>query len=424
MADEGYQPYSNSSAGDVALQTAKDVPVIGSGVKAVTDGMKGSVGSVGSDVASFAMGAASVVEDPLQSLIQAGLGFLMDVITPLKTALQQVTGNPDALDKGSEAFTEIGKDISKMANDLTDTMSKGLANWSGDAKNAAAKQINDFITQVDETSDIAGNVSMCLQLSGTLMDAAYNFVLGIIAQCIEWLIVTWLAAQAAAIFTFGASEAAAGAATAVEVGTESANAADKVEEATTLVEKIVNIIKQLWSKIQNMVKYVGKMKDAEKAAKDAETAAKDGTKVAGDADKAASDADKAAGDADKAAGDAGKDGGKADGDGSSSDSPSNTKDPNYLQKKWGETKENWNNKTNPTIDPNTGVAKGGQSFGNYMSDKTKEAGTDFGKEVLTGAAGNAANSIQYGVQTSPDAPLPDGENQNQEDPSMSGNLYE
>lgn len=420
MADEGYQPYSNSSAGDVALQTAKDVPVIGSGVKAVTDGMKGSVGSVGSDVASFAMGAAAVVEDPLQSLIQAGLGFLMDVITPLKTALQQVTGNPDALDKGSEAFTEIGKDISKMANDLTDTMSKGLANWSGDAKNAAAKQINDFITQVDETAGIAGNVSMCLQLSGTLMDAAYNFVLGIIAQCIEWLIVTWIAAQAAAVFTFGASEAAAGAATAVEVGTESANAADKVEEATTLVEKIVNIIKQLWSKIQNMVKYVGKMKDAEKAAKDAETAAKDGTKVASDADKAASDAN-------KAAGDAGKDGGKADGntgDGNSSDSPSNTKDPNFLQKKWGEAKDHWGEKTDPTIDPNTGVAKNGQSFGNYMSDKLGDQAKDTGKEILTGAAGNAANSIQYGIQTSPDAPLPDGENQNQEDPSMSGNLYE
>ncbi len=407
MADEGYQPYSSSSAGDVALTTAKDVPVIGSGVKAVTDGMKGNIGSVGSDVASFASGAASVVEDPLNALISAGLGFLMDVITPLKTELQKVTGNPDALDKGNEKFTEIGKDIAKMANDLTDTMSKGLANWSGDAKNAAAKQINDFITQVDETADIAGNVAMCLSLFGTLMDAAYNFVLGIISQCIEWLIVTWLAAQAAAVFTLGGSEAAAGAATAVEVSTESANAADKVEEATTLVEKIVNIIKQLWSKIQNMVKYVSKMKDAEKAAKDAETAAKDGTKVASDASKA----DKAATDANKAAGDAGKAG-------------EGGKDPNFLQKNWNETKENWNSKTNPEIDPKTGLAKGGQGFGDYMSDKTKEAGLDFGKEVLTGAAGNAGNAIQYGAQTSPAAPLPDGENQNQEDPSMSGNLYE
>jgi hypothetical protein len=416
MAEEGYQPYSNSSAGEVALQTAKDVPVIGSGVKAVTDGMKGNIGSVGSDVASFASGAASVVEDPLNALISAGLGFLMDVITPLKTELQKVTGNPDALDKGNEKFTEIGKDIAKMANDLTDTMSKGLANWSGDAKNAAAKQINDFITQVDETADIAGNVAMCLSLSGTLMDAAYNFVLGIISQCIEWLIVTWLAAQAAAVFTLGGSEAAAGAATAVEVSTESANAADKVDEATTLVEKIVNIIKQLWSKIQNMVKYVSKMKDAEKAAKDAETAAKDGTKVASDAskaDKAATEADKAATDANKAAGDAGKAG-------------EGGKDPNFLQQKWNETKENWNSKTNsnPTIDPNTGVAKGGQGFGSYMSDKLGDQAKDTGKEILTGAAGNVTNSIQYGVQTSPAAPLPDGENQNQEDPSMSGNLYE
>ncbi len=318
-------------------------------VKAGTDAAAGNIGSVGSDIASFASGASAIVEDPLNALIQAGLGFLMDVITPLKTELQKVTGNPDALDKGSEKFTEIGKDISKLANDLTDITSKGIANWTGDAKNAAAKQINDFISQVDETAGIAGNVSMCLQLSGTLMDAAYNFVLGIISQCIEWLIVTWLAAQAAAVFTFGASEAAAGAATAGEVAVESANAADKVEEATTLVEKIVNIIKQLWSKIQNMVKYVGKMKDAEKAAKDAEDAAKDGTKVASEADKAASGADKAAGDAGKAGGEGGGE--------NSADSTSSSDNKNYLQNKWDETQKHWNEKTDPTIDPNTGVAK-------------------------------------------------------------------
>ncbi|HEV3356027.1 MAG TPA: hypothetical protein VG247_04485 [Pseudonocardiaceae bacterium] len=410
MADEGYQPYSSSNATDVAKTTAEDLPGVGPLVKGGFDAASGKIGSVGSDIASFASGAAGIVEDPLNALISAGLGFLMDVITPLKTELQKVTGNPDALDKGSEAFTEIGKDISKMANELTDITSKGIANWTGDAKNAAAKQINDFITQVDETAGIAGNVSMCLQLSGTLMDAAYNFVLGIISQCIEWLIVTWLAAQAAALFTFGASEAAAGAATAVEVSTESANAADKVEEATTLVEKIVNIIKQLWSKIQNMVKYVGKMKDADKAAEDA---AKDGTKVAGDASKAASEADKAAGDAGKAA----SEGDKAAGDAGKADK-------NYLQNKVDETKENWNNKTNPTIDPNTGVAKGGQGFGDYMKDKAVDQAKDAGKDVLINGSGNVVNSMQYGAQTSAPAPLPDGQNQNQDDPSMSGNLYE
>lgn len=417
MADEGYESAADSSFGDRAKSAAEDIPAAGSLVKAGFDASSGDIGSVGSDIASFASGASAVVEDPLNALISAGLSFLMDMIAPLKALLQQVTGNPDALDGANEDFVDIGKDISKLANDLTDIMTKGMANWSGDAKNAAAKQANSFISQVNETSNIAGNISMCLQLSGTLMDAAYNFVLGIISQCIEWLIVTWIAAQAAAFFTCGASEAAAGVASEAEVGAESANAADKVDEATTLVEKIVKIMKDLWGKLQNMIKYVGKMKDADKAA---ETAAKDGTKVASDASKVAKDGEKAAKDGEKAAGDASKAGEDANKSQNAFQKTYNAA-KDKVQDKVNEAKENWNNKLEtPGVHH---LASNHQSFGDAMKDAGKDGAKDFGKDMLINSAGDAANRFQYAVQTQAPDQLPDGENQ-EPDPTMSGNLYE
>ena len=93
-----------TSPGQAAL---KEAPLVKNVNSAVTDAQKGDIGSVGSDVANFALGAASVAEDPLNALISAGLGFLEDVCGFLKTCVQQVTGNSEKLDECSEAFDGV-----------------------------------------------------------------------------------------------------------------------------------------------------------------------------------------------------------------------------------------------------------------------------------------------------------------------------
>lgn len=101
MAETATQEES-PSAGDTLAGAAKDLPLALPVSKAVKSAGEGDYGSVASDVANFAMGAQSILEDPLNALISAGLGFLLDVIQPLKDALELVTGNPEALDEGGE----------------------------------------------------------------------------------------------------------------------------------------------------------------------------------------------------------------------------------------------------------------------------------------------------------------------------------
>jgi hypothetical protein len=82
------------------------------------------------------------------------------------------------------------------------------------------------------------------------MEAAVDVIKGLLADLIEWLIITWLAAQAAAIPSLGASEVAAAGATAVEVGTTTARVAKAVERIARLVERIGVEIQKILSKIK------------------------------------------------------------------------------------------------------------------------------------------------------------------------------
>lgn len=284
MTETGYESYGEQGTGAHFLQAAKDTPVVGDVVDGVEDVAKGDITAVAGDVLSFASDAGSVLSDPLNALISAGLGFLMDVITPLRDELQKVTGDPDALDSGKEAFDELSKDIGKLADELEQITQSGFQNWSGDGKDAAAKRVQTFVKGVRGTANNAANVAQLLEISGTLMEAAYDLVMSIIADVIEWLIVTWVAALAAEIPTFGASTAAAGAATTGEVAVGSANAAEKVEQTTSLIGRITNIIRKIMSELK-------KLKDAEKVLREGKSLK--GVKDVKSAGKAADEAKKA-----------------------------------------------------------------------------------------------------------------------------------
>jgi hypothetical protein len=91
------------------------------------------------------------------------------------------------------------------------------------------------------------------------MEAAVEIIKSLLADLIEWLIITWLAAQAAAIPSLGASEVAAAGATAVEVGTTTARVAKVVHRILELVEKIGKAIQEVLSKIRILKGPIGKL---------------------------------------------------------------------------------------------------------------------------------------------------------------------
>lgn len=357
-------------------------PVAGDAVKSVQDIGSGDIGALAGDVGSFASDAGDVLSDPLNALISAGLGFLMDVIHPLHEALETVTGHPDALDQGKDAFAELGQDIAKMADELNQITQSGFQNWTGPAKDAATQNVQTFVQGVQGTANNAEDISQLLDISGTLMEAAYNLVMSIISDVIEWLIVTWVAALAAEIPTCGASTAVAGAATAGEVSVGAANAAEKVEQATSLVERISSIFRKIMSKLKDI-------KSAEKAlragkdlhgVKDVKSAA-DAAEEAEKTEKAAKGASKSTSLMDKAKNLVHE---KVDG---------------YLDEHWNHPKEDLHNLIN---NPQGRLQEMAHNRTSHMVGDIKDAVKEQGKEVVDKAVTTFAGNLLDTVAPSDD----------------------
>ncbi|NIH82701.1 WXG100 family type VII secretion target [Amycolatopsis viridis] len=186
-----------------------------------------------------------IVSDPLGWLISNGVGFLVSWIKPLEDALELVTGDPDALEAGATAFNELGAQIEALRQETEELLTTGLADWQGDGADTASKRLSDFRDGLSGTAGATTELATLLAVSSAVMSIAKDVVLSIISDFVEWLIVTWLAALAATFITFGGSEAAAAAATAVRAGTETTKVSRWVQRLTTVLDKIKSLIDKI-----------------------------------------------------------------------------------------------------------------------------------------------------------------------------------
>ncbi|MCO1581316.1 hypothetical protein M8C13_36755 [Crossiella sp. SN42] len=220
------------------LDFSKDTATVSQDVLAVAADAK-------SFVTSCAGTAISAMTDPLGWLINQGLGFLINICTPLKEALQLVSGDSDALTKAAQGFSNLGKEIVEFGKELSATLKEDLKDWTGAAADAARGRLGDFLDGVAGTADKAGDIAGLLHISSMLVKVAEEFIRGLLADLIEWLIITWLVALATAKITLGGSTAVAGAVTTYKVASTTVKTTQKVSRLTKLLNKIKELIAKL-----------------------------------------------------------------------------------------------------------------------------------------------------------------------------------
>ncbi|HEX7659271.1 MAG TPA: hypothetical protein VF444_07320 [Pseudonocardiaceae bacterium] len=244
------------------------VPLAGNVYKTFQDGAKAikglddgdiagtasAVSNVAADVTGFASDAVGAVGDPLNFLITKGLSFLENLFTPLKEMLEAVTGDPKALTDSATGFNGLAKSVNELSSQFEMTTQTYTQDWSGDAAFAAGQTMNATKQTMDSTADSAGHIAGLLQISSMLMKAAYDIINGIIADVVEQVVITVLAAQASAVVTLGASEVAGTTAAVGEIVTGVEKAGAQTQKAASLLQKIMSILK----KIQDVLK---KLKD-------------------------------------------------------------------------------------------------------------------------------------------------------------------
>jgi uncharacterized protein YukE len=204
------------------------------------------IGSLVQDVDDFTAGhSGALLGDPLETLIEAGLGFLIDLVAPLKDALNLVTGDPGGLNDKAQEWSNVAAGLRKLGPETAADARATDDVWTGTAADAFRAKISNFERGTFGVAGQADAVADLLRVSATLMDGAQGIIKGIIASWVEYAILTEAAAAAASIFTFGASEAAGQAAVAGEAAVACGEGADTVAQTSNMLERIASAIRQI-----------------------------------------------------------------------------------------------------------------------------------------------------------------------------------
>ena len=160
------------------------------------------------DITFNAIGAASATVmlaiDPLGSIIGAGVGWLIEHVSFLRDALNQLMGNPEEIQANVEANKARAAELRVLAEDHK----KGLATfdgWTGASSERFQASMDNMSHELDDLANAVESKAKIVAIMGMLVTVLRDIVRDLIAQLIGSLIGGAILAAAAMIPTFGAS---------------------------------------------------------------------------------------------------------------------------------------------------------------------------------------------------------------------------
>lgn len=162
---------------------------------------------------------ASAVLSPMSEAMNNGLDWLLTpIVWPLLQLFEQAVGDPDQLDHHAGTWNTTAQALRDVAAAQRADLDSLLGQWHGAAADAYAARILGLVKGLEDAAEEMAKTADSLGDSAMDLRNVEEMIKTIVRELVEWLVITWLAAQALAIVTAGASEAAAAAASAAETG--------------------------------------------------------------------------------------------------------------------------------------------------------------------------------------------------------------
>ncbi|EIE97401.1 WXG100 family type VII secretion target [Saccharomonospora glauca] len=219
------------------------------------------VGNVAADAASFtaecALEAGAAVADPVNWLVENGLGMVLHLVSPLQDALHMVSGDGPALSAASDDFSAIGEGLVEYSNEFVRVADETLADWQGEASNAARNALADFAKGIEGVATSAGGVAQILKISSMIMTVVEEVIKAIITEFVSWLIWIWIPALASSWVTFGTSVATAMSASVAKAASAFSRVTSKMGKLGKLLDKIIEFFKKFVSKLAKLGERLG-----------------------------------------------------------------------------------------------------------------------------------------------------------------------
>lgn len=245
---------------------------IGSGAQDIADLTFNAIGAVASTV--------SLVLDPFGSLLGAGLGWLMEHISFLREALDQLMGDPDVINANVTDTKAKAADLRVLAEDHRSTLAPGDG-WTGASSEKYQASMDTMGKELDCLANAVETKAKVVSIMGMLVTVVRDIVRDMIAQFLGSVIANAAIGLVGAFFTFGASLGYA-------IGQIVREALEVAATISGKVRKVVQALGDLMGKIGNLddvMAKVGKGWDRFDNAADAAEISYEAYKAAGSVDE-------------------------------------------------------------------------------------------------------------------------------------------
>jgi hypothetical protein len=158
----------------------------------------GSWLETGLGVAGTGLETLGLVLDPVGTLLQYGISWLIEHVKPLSDALDWLAGDPDTIASYAQTWRNAAGAVSGARDMLTAAVAQDTAAWTGAAADAYRQHTSELSEQLSAASTAATTVGTVVEVVGMLVGVVRELVRDLVAECVATLIARipqWLAEE-------------------------------------------------------------------------------------------------------------------------------------------------------------------------------------------------------------------------------------
>jgi YD repeat-containing protein len=151
----------------------------------VYDGISsGSWIETGLGVVGGALDLLNAVMNPVATLVQYGLSWLIEHVKPLHDALDKLAGDGDQIAAYAQTWSNVSQAVGQVGQDLVAAVRSEAASWTGPAADAYREHIQRTATGLQTMSTCAGGIGVGVKLVGVLVAAVRAMVRDMVTYAI------------------------------------------------------------------------------------------------------------------------------------------------------------------------------------------------------------------------------------------------
>jgi WXG100 family type VII secretion target len=186
------------------------------------------------------------VTSPRSSGVDAAMDwFLQPFVEPLLGLLELATGDPEQLDAHAATWQRAAAGIREQVAAERADLQRLVVDWHGEAAQAYAVRIQELADRLEQVAGEMARTADSLADSAEDLRNVAEMIKDIIRELVEFLIVTWVAAQAVAAITAGASNAALAVSWAARLGVD-------VSRTTMLLARLHEALKSYTAMLESL----------------------------------------------------------------------------------------------------------------------------------------------------------------------------